>query len=311
MEKPIKIGLLLAAIFFSGCAERDQVQLDSLRPYRRSPDMEGGTAIMRTTARMGEYVASLPIDEEAKRLGKKVYAKGNARILRSARDSAPEYYRLREGSPMFVSPTQDPRWLQVRMSRGRSGFVRADQTSAALSLALAQGALEDKKRLTPKPKSDSEPDVGDGSSGSPTERDAAIADAIDRLDSAFQIADDGFDRLRAEANAFQGASETWPPARDSTLQELNAFQSEFQEVSSAIQTLTSLSSKLTANDRSAFQSIVIHEGEVTDSAQALRQTLNQMTDGSDWTSLIVTLGDNVSSLAGAMDGLRTNLARLG
>jgi hypothetical protein len=311
VEKPMKIGLVLViAALFSGCAQRNQTELVPTRPFRQSPALVQNSGMQSPIARMGEYVASLPIDEEAKRLGKKVHAKRDARILRSPRDSAPEYYRLREGAPMFVSPTQDPKWLQVRMSRGRSGFVRTDETSAALSLALAQGAIADKNRLTPKPRNDAEPDVGNGNSGSPNERDLALSEAIERLDTAFQLADEGFDRLRAEANAFQGSPDGWPSARDSTLQELNVFQSEFHEVSSAVQTLTSLSSKLTANERSAYQSIVIHQGEVTDSIQTIRQTLNQMTEGSDWTGLVSTLSDNMSSLAGAMDGLRSNLARL-
>ena len=187
VEKPICIGLLLGlAVFFCGCARRGQDEFVSIHPTRE-PDSTV-VSFANVPVQEGEYVLSLPMDDGAKRLGTKVFAKGIAHILRSPRNSAFEYYQVGPGTPLFITPTADKNWLQVRLSKGRSGFVRTDQTSAALKLALAQQAIADKQRVAPKKGPDSEPDVGDGKGGSPGERDPALDDAIDQVHSGTSAA---------------------------------------------------------------------------------------------------------------------------
>lgn len=306
MKRPILIGLLIALLLVAGCAKKQVAAADPATPTGgTSPDL---TWSIKTSSEPPALSSNLPIDEQAKQLGKKVFAKSIATIRRSPRDGSMEYYHVAPGSPLYVSPTGDKRWLQVQMSKGRKGYVRTDQTTAAEALAQAQARLNDKERLKPGPKTDSEPD--DGKAKEPTARDAAVDQAIERLGEALSGAEESFDSLRAEAAGFQGSADTWPTVKSAVSQALTEFQSEFQDVSAAVQTLTSLSGKLTANERSAFQSMVAAQGDATDVAQDLRQTLNQMTDGGDWTSLVATLDDQVRSLSSAMEVLRSGLSRL-
>ncbi|MBC8063494.1 MAG: hypothetical protein H7Y17_01590, partial [Chlorobia bacterium] len=78
----------------------------------------------------------------------------------------------------------------------------------------------------------------------------------------------------------------------------------------AINGVAAFTGKMSANDRNAFQAIVSYQGDITDGVQSTRQALNQMTDGTDWTSLISSVDDGIRTIGNGMDGLRTNLARL-
>lgn len=306
MKRPIIVGLLIGLTLITGCAKKQAVaMLPEAASEGTAPDL---TWSLKPNAETVAATTSLPLDEDAKKLGKKVFARNITSVRRSPRNGAPEYYRVAAGSPLFVTPTTDKRWLEVRMSEGRKGYVRTDQTTAAEALAEAQRRLSDKERLTPGPKKDSEPD--DGKANEPNTRDPEVAQAIVDLEEALTGAENGLDRVRAEAAGFQGSTENWPIVKAAVVEELTAFQNEFQSVALAIQTLTSLSGKLTANQRSAFQSTVGAQGEVTDAAQSIRQTLNQMVEGNDWTSLIGTVDQQVSSLSSAMDALRSGINRL-
>src|SRR5688572_5270962 len=144
MKRPILIGLLIC-IALAGCAKKQVAAGLPVTPSEgTSPDL---TWSIGSDSEGPALTSTVPIDEEAKQLGKKVFAKSIATIRRSPRDRATEYYRVAAGSPLFVSPTTDKRWLQVRMSKGRTGYVRTDETTAAMALALAQGKLSDKERL--------------------------------------------------------------------------------------------------------------------------------------------------------------------
>lgn len=312
MNKPTLIGLLIGlAVCLTGCAKRSPDSLDLT--YQGSSDDFVETPLHQVSSPIRTpEVFTLPIDDAAKRLGKKAFARVSASLRRSPRDDAPEDYRVGAGTTLYLSPTDDRRWMQVRLSEGRNAFIRTDETSAALALAQAQGRLADQQRLAPSAKPDQQVDAGDGKSGGPRDRDPALDGAILELQEAFADVDDAWDRFRAETTGFQSQTADWPTVRDSALQLLNVLAGTVSNFDDELRSVTALSSNMTANERAAYQAIVLHLGETHDSITSCQQTLNQMANEEpDWPILIETLQNNVQSLAGAIDGLRVNLAKLG
>ena len=306
MKKPILVGLLIGlAILFTGCARQSRLAEDSIRPAR------GGelTMVIQPPTSM-DVLSSLPIDDRARALGTKIFATTTASVLRSPRDGAVEYYRVPRGTAMYVSPIANGKWLQVRLSKNRTGYVRRDQTDASLALALAQGSIADKARLGPKMEPGSEPDIGDGKSGEAGQQDAALDEAVEKANDAFDTLEADFDRLRGEAAGFQGSQADWPAVKDAALQRLNELSNDIQSLSTAINGLAAFTGKMSANDRNAFQAIVSYQGDISDGVQSTRHALTQMTEGTDWTSLIGSVDDGVRTIGNGMDGLRINLARL-
>ena len=256
------------------------------------------------------FSAVLPVDDHAKKRGTKVFAKYDLTLRRSPRDSAAETYRIRRGTPMYASRTANPDWVQVQLSRGRRAFVRSDQISPAEALALAQKRLDDKSRLSPRPKPDNEADAGDGRGGTPATRDAALLEAIERAEEAFDALEAGSERLRAEVGGFSGDAADWPEVRDSVSNQLTEFADDLQSFSGAVNALASQSSGMSGNDRSALQAIEERESDLTSLAQSLRATINQMVDGQDWTSLISEAQSKSDSIGAAIEAVRTQLARM-
>lgn len=300
------IGLLVGAtITFTGCARQSHVAEETIRPSR-----SGELTMVIQPPTTGTEVSVLPVDESAKKLGSKVFATTVAKVLRSPREGAVEYYRVARGTPMYVSPIANGKWLQVRLSKNRAGYVRRDQTDASLALALAQGTISDKARLGPKVQSGSEPDIGDGKSGETEPRDAAFDEAIEKANDAFDLLEVEYDRLRGEAVGFQGSQSDWPQVRDSVSQRLNEFSNDLQAIATAINGIAVFTGKMSANDRNAFQATVSFQDDINEGVQSTRQALNQMNDGTDWTSLVGSVDDGIRSIGNGMDGLRNSLARL-
>lgn len=311
MNKPALIGLACLAVLISGCAKRSPNSPD-LTYQGSTEEFVNPSLHQASTQFRNPEVLILPVDDEAKRLGKKAFAKVSASLRRSPRDDSPEEYRVGPGTTLYLSPTDDRRWMQVRLSQGRSAYVRTDETSAALALAQAQGRLADQQRLAPRDKPDQQVDAGDGKGGGPRDRDPALDGAIQDLQEVFAEVDDAWERFRAETTGFQSPDTDWSTVRDSSQQLLSVLGSAFSTFEDELRSVTALSSNMTANERAAYQAIVLHLNEALNSITSCQQTLGQMTDeGADWPMLIDTLQSNVQSLGGAMDGLRVNLAKLG
>jgi len=308
--RPILIGLCLAAILaLIGCARHEYGGEISVAP--RKPLEINIVSMDEAQAEPSlPFSPVLPVDEDAKRRGTKVFAKYDLTLRRSPRDSAAETYRIRRGTPMYASRTANPDWMQVQLSRGQRAFVRSDQISPAEALALAQRRLDDKSRLSPRPKPDNEADAGDGRGGTPATRDAALLEAIERADEAFDTLEAGADRLRAEVGGFSGDAGDWPEVRDSVSNQLTEFADALQSFSAAVDALASQSSGMTSNDRSALQAIEERESELTTLVQSLRATINQMVDGQDWTSLVSEAQSKSDSIGAAIEAVRTQLARM-
>lgn len=303
VNKPVVIGPILGLVVcMTGCAKRNPETIELLGPSTVSSSIEVSVGI--------DVKGGLPTDEESRSSGKKVFSKVPARLRRSPRDSAPETYRVNPGTALYVRSTEDKRWLEVRLSKGRSAYVKTDETTA-LALALAQGSLADQQRLTPRVKLDQQADAGDGKSGGAVDRDPALDGAILDAQEAFAVANEAWDRFRAQVGVFQTPNADWLATRDASLQQLNALSVAMQDFSDEFRSITALSSNLNAQERAAYQAIVVHQDEVIDSINSCRQTLNQMEEGSDWVTLIESVLENTQSLAGAMDGVRVNLAKLG
>lgn len=310
MNKPVLIGPLLGLVVcMSGCAKRNPESLELLGSPQVSHSFE---APLHQVSTNFDAVSSplLPMDAEARSSGKKVFAKIAASLRRSPRDNAPETYRVNPGTALYVRRTDDKRWLEVKLSKGRSAFVKTDETTA-LALALAQGSLADQQRLTPRTKQDQQADAGDGKSGGVGDRDPALDGAISDAQESFTVANEAWDRFRAQVGVFQTQKADWLATKDACLQQLSVLSGAMQDFSDEFRSITALSSSLNAQERAAYQAIVLHQDEVTDSINSCRQTLNQMGEGSDWVHLIETVLDNTQSLGGAMDGVRVNLAKLG
>lgn len=310
VNKPVVIGPILGlVVLVTGCAKRNPENFELIGPSTVSGTIESPIHQVSTNIDL-EKTNSLPIDEEARASGKKVFSKVSASLRRSPRDNAPETYRVSPGTALYVRRTDDNRWLEVRLSKGRSAYVKTDETTA-LALALAQGSLADQQRLTPRTKQDQQVDAGDGNSGGVADRDPALDGAISDAQESFAVANEASDRFRAEVGAFQTPNSDWIATRDACLQQLSALATAMQDFADELRSVTALSSSLNAQERAAYQSIVVHQGEVTDSINSCRQTLNQMGEGSDWVNLIEAVLENSQSLAGAIDGVRVNLAKLG
>lgn len=308
VNKPAMIGPILGLLVLtSGCAKRDPETVQLLGPSRGTGSIE---APFHQVSAGVNVDGGLPTDEQAKASGKKVYSKVSASLRRSPRESAAETYRVTPGTALYVRKTEDKRWLEVRLSKGRSAYVKTDETTA-LALALAQGSLADQRRLTPRAKQDQQVDAGDGKSGGSGDRDPALNGAISDAQEAFALANEAWDRFKAQVAVFQTPNADWLATKDACLQQLSALSAAMQDFSDEFRSITALSSNLNAQERAAYQAIVVHQDEVTDSINSCRQTLNQMGEGSDWVNLIESVLENTQSLAGAMDGVRVNLAKLG
>jgi methyl-accepting chemotaxis protein len=308
--RPISIGLCLAAILaLIGCARHEYGGEISVAP--RKPLEINIVSMDEAQAEPSlPFSAELPIDDLAKKRGTKVFAKYDLTLRRSPRDSAAETYRIRRGTPIYASRTANPDWMQVQLSRGRRAFVRSDQISPAEALALAQQRLDDKSRLSPRPRSENEADAGDGRGGTPAVRDGALLEAIERADEAFSSLEAGADRLRAEVGGFSGDSADWPEVRNSVSNQLTEFADDLQAFSATVNALASQSSGMTGNDRSALQAIEERESELRSLAQSLRGTLNQMVDGQDWTALVAEVQSKSDSIGAAVEAIRVQLARM-
>lgn len=308
VNKPVLIGPLLGLVVcMIGCAKRNPETFELLGPSTVSDSVE---APFHQVSVNVDVKGGLPTDEEARISGKKVFSKVSASLRRSPRDNAPETYRVAPGTALYVRRTEDKRWLEVKLSKGRSAYVKTDETTA-LALALAQGSLADQQRLTPRAKQDQQADAGDGKSGGVGDRDPALDGAISDAQDAFALANEAWDRFRAQVGVFQTPGADWLATRDACLQQLNALSVAMQDFSDEFRSITALSSSLNPQERAAYQAIVVHQDEVTDSINSCRQTLNQMGEGSDWVNLIESVLENTQSLSGAMDGVRVNLAKLG
>lgn len=301
--------MLLSTLAFFGCAKKTTTVYTS--PGIDSPLQITYSSDEAAPAHAAIQVSNtLPIDSEARSLGTKVFAKGLARLFRSPRDNAPEYYRVASGTPMYVSRTSDDRWLQVRLSKGRSAYVKTSETNAALALALAQQRINDKARLTPKPAPGSEPDVGDGKASAGPRANPEVDSAIERLDSALSMSEDDHNALRAAISQFQGGQEDWVGAKAATTQELTNLRDSFDQVQNQIQHLTSLSSSFTSDERTGLNILVVAEQDAMASLNAIGQTLTSMVEGEDWTDEIANLESEIQELNAAMENLRAGIARL-
>lgn len=310
VNKPVVIGPLLGlVVLVTGCAKRNPEIVELVGPSTDSGSIESPLHQVSTQldVKSNDF---LPIDDDARASGKKVFSKVSTSLRRSPRDNALETYRVGPGTALYVRRTDDSRWLEVRLSKGRSAYVKTDETTA-LALALAQGSLADQQRLTPRTKQDQQVDAGDGNSGGLADRDPALDGAISDAQESFAVANEAWDRFRAEVAVFQTPNSDWLATRDVCQQQLNVLSTAMQDFADELRSVTALSTSLNAQERAAYQSLVVHQGEVTDSITSCRQTLNQMGEGSDWVNLIESLLENTQSLAGAMDGVRVNLTKLG
>lgn len=306
---PVRLCIGLGLAFLAGCGKNETVVSEPVRPAERiqmtfasdeSPSVSPGSSVVST---------SIPIDESAKKLGAKVYSKVDARILRSPREGSLEYYRIGRGVPMYVNRTSDPNWLQVRMSRGRSGYVRTDQTNAALALALAQERLDDKQRLSPKPNRGNEPDVGDGKSSGTPARDPEIDEAIDRLETGIPPVEEAFSELQAAISRFQAGPENWQLAKEGSIQALNFFQGVLSDLTGQIQAVAAHSAGFNANERSAYNAAVVAQSSATDSAAKVRQQILALLEGEDWSGAIAAIDEETRTLGFAVDNLSAAIGR--
>jgi hypothetical protein len=307
--RPIPIGLCIAAFLaIAGCIRHEYDGDIAVVPG--SMELSVATMDESNPEPALLFTAELPIDDMAKKRGTKVFAKRDLVLRSSPSDSARESFRVRRGTPMYASRTANPNWMQVQLSQGRRAFVRADQTSPAEALALAQQRLDDKSRLTPRPKSDNEADAGDGRGGTPPVRDGALVDAIENAVEAFEVLEASFDRLQAEARGFSGEVGDWPQVRDSVLTHLAEFAQALNGFSAAVNEMASHSSGMSGNARSALQSIELRQSELTTMVQSLRATLNEMVDGQDWTALAADAQAKSEEMGAAVDSIRLQLARM-
>jgi hypothetical protein len=255
-------------------------------------------------------VSELPVDSESKSLGTKVFAKVPTSLYRNPRLNATETYRIPAGTPLWVRPTGNRDWMQVRLSRGRSAYVRTGDTSAALALATAQGALADRTRLSPRPQAPDEADAGDGRSSTPPSGNAALNQAIEEAVSAFESVGQQMDRLTAEYAGFQGDSADWPKVRSGFSTQLGQMSTEMQGFNQALQEVAEHSSGMSSNMRSAYQSAVAQTATATEAIRGARSIIDQMRDGEDWTSLVQSLGDRMAELNSAVDSIEASLDRM-
>ena len=292
-----------------GCARHSQV---AVVPSAPTPDrIEIG--LVSSEAQPAPVIpisVQVPFDDASKKKGTKVYSTKTAHLYRSPRDSAPEYYRVPRGTALYVSPTDDKRWLQVRLSKNRSAYVKADETNAALALALAQGKIADQARLSPGPKRESEPDVGDGKSSAATTKDSEVQDAIADCENAFGTLAEALDRVRSDAAGFQTAQENWPAVRNALSISSANLANINQDFGAAVQSLSSLSSRFSGSERTAFQKIVISASGMAQEIAAIRQAVTAMTDGTDWTAQIQTVNDSLAQLGVEFDDLAEGIADL-
>jgi hypothetical protein len=309
--RPVFIGiaacLLLGAI---GCAKREVVDLS--QPLPKEPIQIG---VMQADPALGlppiPFVSSLPVDDAAKQLGKKVYSRNAASLYRNPRLNAGEAYRIPAGTALWVSPTSNSNWMQVRLARGRSAFIRTSDTSAALALANAQRTLEDRARLSPRPRPTDEADAGDGRSSTNPATNRELTDAIEDAQQAFDGVAQQLDRLTAEFGGFQGDQSDWPAVRDGFAAQLNQMSLELQEFSQALNGVSEHSSHMSGSARSALQTAVAQTSAANDAIRAARALVDQMKDGEEWSSMIQGLGDRMADLDGSIDAVAASLDRMG
>ena len=302
----IAASLLIGAM---GCAKRDVVQLSE--PQQSKPIQIG---VMQSDPATDlppiPFVSSLPVDDEAKQLGKKVYSRNATSLFRNPRLNATETYRIPAGTALWVSPTRNPAWMQVRLSRGRSAFVRTSDTSAALALANAQRSLEDRARLSPRPRPTDEADAGDGRSATNPAANPELTQAIEDAQRTFEAVVQQLDRLSAEYSGFQGDQSDWPAVRDGFSSQLTQMSNDLQAFSQSLSEVAEHSSRMSSNARSAYQTAVAQTSVANEAVRAARTVIDQMKGGGDWSGHIQTLGDRMADLGNAVDAVASSLDRM-
>ncbi len=299
--------VFLFALLLTGCGPHTAALPADGRSAGVSPDLPlsiGSAEIPFSDIRLA------PLDSRLRSTDKRAYANGELILRRSPRNSAAAIYRVPRGAVLSVSPTGDPQWLRVGLTKKREAFVRKDETSGSLALALAQGKIDDKARLNPKPKHGNEPDVGNGKGGEPGTRDPAVQDAVEKIEDNLKTVEDAEDRFRADVTSFGPAADAWPAAKSASLTSSESLQSALADLNDALQSLAKLSGSLSANDRSAFQGLSSAFEESQDAIQQVRQSLNQMVDGSDWTQPIAALEDQARLFGSSIDAMRSAINRL-
>jgi hypothetical protein len=308
--KPVAIGIVASVLaLLAGCSK--QADLAGVSPDKVAPIQIG---VMQTDVE-ADYLrppllSQLPVDDQAKRLGTKAYTKVATSLYRNPRPNAAETYRIPAGTALWITPTSNRDWMQVRLSRGRSAYVRTGDTSAAMALAIAQGKLADQARLSPRPKAPNEADAGDGRSSAAPATNPALDQAIEDATTAFDAVLQQMDRLSAEYSGFQGDQSGWPTVREGFNVQLSQLVSDLQAFGQAVNGIAAHSSGMSGNDRSAFQSIVNQLANANETINSARTLVDQMREGQDWTSLVQSLGERMSELSSSIDSIETSLGRM-
>jgi len=309
--KPVAIGIAVCLVAFQiGCARRTDVAVaepNAVAPIQIGViQSDAGAEFLRPP-----LVSDLPTDAESRRLGKKVYSKVPTSLFRNPRLNASETYRIPAGTALWVSPTQNPDWMRVRLARGGSAFVRTDATSAALALANARGSMADRARLSPLQRATDEADAGDGRSTSAPSANPELNDAIEDAVRAFDTVSQQMDRLSAEYAGFQGDPSDWPQTKDGFAAQLNQMATDMQAFGQALNEVSEHSSRMSSNVRSAFQAAVAQASVANDAIRSARTLLDQMGVGEDWSAEIQSLGERVTELGSAVNSIEASLERMG
>lgn len=313
MDRPISIGpfFLVLAVAMTGCLRHaDGISFNDASAHPSLLKEQGFGSDVQFVSQEIAPTYSIPLDSGAVGRGAKVLARGDARLYRSPRVGSQELYFAPEGSALYVRATPDKKWLEVQLSKGRKAFVQTSKTDASPDLWLAQNRIPDVQRLGPGPKKNSEADGGSQSSGELGDKNSEVVAAIDKLqDSLVTVAEDA-DRLLTAAGGFQSGQENWPAAKDTTSGALSSLSSARSSFGNALDSLTALSSKLTANEKSALAALALAENELGDAIQQVRANLDAMTDGADWTEQISSLSSHLQSIESAVQNLGRAVARL-
>jgi hypothetical protein len=310
VKRPNSVWLVLLGLAaLPGCRQAEPEQ--TIHPAIDGTQLAYASLDSRPANLSSRFISDiLPEDEASKAGGAKVRTKSRTALLRSPRSDSPAYYFVDAGTPLSVNLQPDRNWLKVRLSRGRSVFVKRDQTDANLALLIAQGSVPDSKRLTPSPKTDLEPDSGNRRGGSPASKDEKLSSAIDDATESLQILASSFETLRSDAIGFQGTQDTWPQTKTSVSLALSTNESDERSFASDMATISGDSSAMSANQKSAFQSLSIAQGDLSSALSDIRTALNQMIPGEDWTEAISDLQAALAQAAVAMDNIARQLSRL-
>jgi len=313
MDRPISIGpfLLVLALAMTGCQRHsNEISLNdaSARPSLLKP--QGFGSDVQFVSQEVSPTYSIPLDSRAVDRGTKVLAKGDARLYRSPRMGSQELYFAPEGSALYVRTTPDKKWLEVQLSKGRKAFVQTSKTDASPDLWLAQNRIPDVQRLGPGPEKNSEADGGSRSSGELGDKNSEVVAAVGKLQDALVTVAEDADRLLAAAGGFQSGQENWPAARDASSGALNSLSAARSSFGNALDLLTALSSKLTANEKSALAAAALAENELGEAIQQVKANLEAMTDGADWTEQISGLLSHLQSMESSIQNLGRAVARL-